>query len=213
MAVDLDYTDEDLAATVYETTIEVLGHTDFIRIGKAPKRVLLYRVDEALENSYLKKLADGSGQGVDILTRPREGQARQMLPWNTHRYFKPFTWPLENPFDSDISEVPIIENAQEAIERLLVALNDLARFKSGASISASEKRSDADIIRDAEGKITDGRDAYLRNLIYGIGCDYFEKHGEAIETFELADRAWKEFTNDANVCDESGGRSGITRTL
>ena len=205
VAIDLDYTDEQLAHDAYATTLEILGPSSFMRIGKAPKTMLFYRVDEQLEDSVLKKLADGSKQGVDILTLPKRGQARQVVVYGTHPDTKKdFHWPIENLLDSDISELPEIQNAQDTINRLLVALDKLAPFSSGAVVTGAERRSDADIIRDADGKITDGRDGFLRDTIWRTGCDYFERTGEAITEEQLADEAWSVFTSEANVCDANG---------
>jgi hypothetical protein len=205
VAIDLDYTDPQLARDAYAITLEILGTSSFIRIGKAPKTMLFYRVDEQLEDSVLKKLADGSGQGVDILTLPKHGQARQVVVYGTHPDTKKdFHWPDENPLDSDISELPEIQNAQEAINRLLVALDKMAPFATKRSGKGSHGGSDTDIIRDAEGKITDGRDTFLRDTILGIGRDHFKRTGEAITEEQLADEAWSAFTSEANVCDANG---------
>src|SRR5690554_2294128 len=44
-ALDLDILDQDLADQVYALAVEHLGPTPFVRVGRAPKSLLIYRVE------------------------------------------------------------------------------------------------------------------------------------------------------------------------
>ena len=112
VAIDIDILDDPLAKQVQAVATEHFGSTPAFRIGKAPKRLLVYRAEGRVK---ARKVG-----AVEIL-----GQGRQFLAYAIHPETKrPYTWPIESLIDIDIGDLPAINEKQingflEAVAPLL----------------------------------------------------------------------------------------------
>jgi hypothetical protein len=104
VALDIDITDEPIAAEVTEIANSVFGKTPLIRIGLAPKSVLIYRTDGTVTGTkpHPIEIYCGSGQVV-------------AFGWHA-KANKPYGWPNENPLTitADHHSIPVVTAAQMA---------------------------------------------------------------------------------------------------
>lgn len=120
-AVDIDTTDPQLAQMVEDAALAKLGIAP-IRVGRAPKRLLMYRTAEPFTRMRLVITAlDGAKHLVEIL-----GEGQQYLVHGMHPSGKPYTW------NTDPSAVPASmlttitrEQASDLLDHV-AALIDLA---------------------------------------------------------------------------------------
>lgn len=89
--LDIDSLDESVATTVEELALKLLGHAP-VRIGRPPKRLLMYRTDKPFPRMRLiLKGPDGVSHLIELLC---DGQ--QYLVHGTHPVTKlPYTWSVE----------------------------------------------------------------------------------------------------------------------
>lgn len=100
VALDIDVTDATVAHALSELATEHLGATPCLRIGQAPKRLLLYRTETPFagrKRPPLEVLAHGQ-QFVAYAIHPGTGQ--------------PYAWPDENPLDVPWDALPVVTGAQ-----------------------------------------------------------------------------------------------------
>lgn len=115
-AVDIDVTDEDFALELQAKAFELFGESP-IRIGNAPKRLLLYRTDAPFRKITSKSYIDewGERQRIEILA---DGQ--QFVAFHIHKETgKPYKWITEDsPKSLPADELPLFEvqKAQEFID-------------------------------------------------------------------------------------------------
>ena len=103
IAIDIDIMEPANAAhEMAALAMEILGVTDFIRIGKPPKRVLLYRTDQDIytrKKSKVEILAIGAHIAA-FGTHPDTGQA--------------YRWPFKSIIDCPIHDLPTV--SEEAVK-------------------------------------------------------------------------------------------------
>ncbi|WP_075220698.1 bifunctional DNA primase/polymerase [Acuticoccus yangtzensis] len=105
VAVDIDLEVPELASAIEELARERLGDTPLRRIGRAPKRLLVYRAREpfrGIRRAPLEILGEGQ-QFVAHAIHPDTG--------------RPYDWPDGPPADRDLSDLPVVHRA--AIEAFL----------------------------------------------------------------------------------------------
>ncbi|MBJ3778844.1 bifunctional DNA primase/polymerase [Acuticoccus mangrovi] len=105
VAVDIDLEVPELASAIEELARERLGDTPLRRIGRAPKRLLVYRATEpfrGIRRAPLEILGEGQ-QFVAHAIHPDTG--------------RPYDWPNGPPADRDLSDLPVVERA--AVEAFL----------------------------------------------------------------------------------------------
>lgn len=110
-AVDIDIMDHDLAAKVRDLAYEHMGETDAVRVGLAPKMVLVYRPSgEVASNKYhpIEILSTGN-QFVAYATHPDTG--------------KPYQWISESLADMDQEQLPAVN--QEQVDRFVAAVDKI----------------------------------------------------------------------------------------
>lgn len=145
IGVDIDVLDKDLSDKCKQLAFDILGPTSFIRIGREPKTMLVYRTEETFsgwKNHPLEVFAEGQ-QFVAHAIHPDTGQ--------------PYHWPLDNLLDSDFSELPLVTEAKlrqwtTAAKAALtkpasVALNfdatQVTHTATGAPVAQGERNSQA----------------------------------------------------------------------
>ena len=100
VAVDIDILDEETAFAVFAIITKHLGTSDVIRIGKAPKMLVLYRTDtpfKKIKMGPLEVLADGQ-QFVAYATHPDTGL--------------PYKWPMDSILDIPMDKLPLVSEEQ-----------------------------------------------------------------------------------------------------
>ena len=106
-AVDIDVLDDELAELLEQWCHDNLGQAP-VRVGKAPKRLLLYRTDEPFRKitskTYLNEWEERCR--IEIL-----GDGQQFVAFHVHKETgKPYRWTSENsPLDTPVQDLPLID--------------------------------------------------------------------------------------------------------
>lgn len=115
-AVDIDVRDEAVALSMEAWVREHIGDAP-LRIGRAPKRLLVFRTDEPFRKMRSTKYRDewGDEHQIEIL-----GDGQQFVAFHKHPDTgKPYTWPNEDsPLNVPAKELPVltVEQCQKLIE-------------------------------------------------------------------------------------------------
>jgi hypothetical protein len=100
VGLDIDVPDAALAVRLTEVAGEMLGATPCLRIGRAPKRLLVYRAAAPFpgrKRHPVEALARGQ-QFVAFAIHPDTGQ--------------PYAWPDESPLDVPLADLPAVDEAR-----------------------------------------------------------------------------------------------------
>jgi hypothetical protein len=127
IGVDIDVLDQHTADKVHQLATDHLGHSDAVRVGRAPKRMIVYRAGEAIQSRKLTQL--------EILSKGRQFVAYGVHP-DTQR---PYEWPDDNLADIDIGQLPAVRQTDiDAFLNAAAALVDTGSslFDSGHSDTA-----------------------------------------------------------------------------
>lgn len=96
VALDIDDETEDGALALQSRAFGAFGETPLIRIGQAPRRVLLYRAPEPFPSIREKE--------VQVL-----GRGTQVVLFGLHpKTERPYTWPRATPLDISLKDLPLI---------------------------------------------------------------------------------------------------------
>ena len=119
IGIDIDITDAALSERVKNLALQMLGDTTLVRIGRAPKQLLVYRTETPARK---KSVAAGKGKGahkVEIL-----GEGNQFIAYGTHPdTAQPYVWPEQCPLDVPLHELPLV--TEEALVAFLDAVAPL----------------------------------------------------------------------------------------
>lgn len=187
VAFDADFaTDAQLADRIRNAILDVCGWTPFERQGAHPKFALIYRAAEPIPSVSLKT-ADGCGDGFDILA-----EDRQLVAYGVHRKtLNPYAWiGPESPLTVGPDAAPEVTQAQ--VEEAIRRVRQLVEMSSTGGRSKGRGGESATIVRNAEGRVLDGREYHLTRTVYATAC---AMHADGIEITiaELAERAWTTF--------------------
>ncbi len=183
-ALDVDVLDDRLVWKVEEIADRVLGRSPFRRIGRAPKILLIYRLEEGVEmknRSFRFALADKGPDGE--LQRSEDqieflGQGKPATFYGLHhktgRYFD---WIATHPIMRGPEAAPLV--TLEMVDAFLEEVQAVRPFFRSASNSAPLEwtyDSSSNLVKprvtdfgknwstDELGKVTDGRETYLYTL-------------------------------------------------
>lgn len=139
-AVDIDVRDERVAMLMDAYVREHLGGT-LVRIGKAPKRLFVFRCDTPFRKmrSTVRKDEWLEKQQIEVL-----GQGQQFVAYHVHpETGLPYTWPDEfcNPLDVRASDLPTL--TEEQIEGLIAYFEEVADAEGWEVAKASRSRAKA----------------------------------------------------------------------
>ncbi len=191
IAIDIDILDPDLASATEAIARKIFGDTPLLRIGKFPKRLLVYRAGEPIVGF---KRHDISVE-VFALNKDQKG-GQQFVAFGIHPgTMKPYDWPIESPLDVHVDDLPAVYNWHvgtfiEATEHLL-GVNE-ARVSKGASAEAHIAQS---IVRDEHDLIVDGREHLLTKCIWAA----FHSVRDPSDPTLVADTAWERFSQEADL--------------
>ena len=115
-ALDIDSTDETLTAVVKKLAMETLGPAP-VRVGKAPKTLLVYRTEEPFSRVAVEIERGGETHLVEFL-----GHGRQYLVYGKHPCGNDYSWESTTLWDMDPGELTTITG--EDAERFLSVLEE-----------------------------------------------------------------------------------------
>lgn len=117
-AVDIDVLDPELAEILEDVVTDVLGNAPR-RIGRAPKRLLMYRLEGAPFGRMAVKLTNGRAEYLlEVL-----GAGRQYLLTGMHPSGQPYRWELPADFALEqLRPEHLVPLSQEQVERLFARL-------------------------------------------------------------------------------------------
>lgn len=134
IGVDIDVLNGPIVDEILNDAEIVLGASEFLRIGKAPKALLLYRVSGEPNKVATPEFLGPNGDKaqVEIL-----GMGQQFVGFGIHPDTKaPYTWPLRSPLRYTITEVP--ETSMAAVQEFLECAEIRLR-RAGYHAKAKEK--------------------------------------------------------------------------
>ncbi len=184
-ALDLDIEDVDLAQTVREVAFEHLGETPYMRFGRAPRVVLLYRhgpEDKLRKRTYRFGVHDAQGAWVasgDMIEVLANGSPFTAYGHH-HKTGDYFKWGGLQPLYAGPDRAPLVYPDQ--IESFVAAVQDVRGFHSkprtlqiddgGGFVDIDGMKSpvlrsgpDVDWEEDDDGKVVNGREAFLYRLV------------------------------------------------
>lgn len=213
LAIDIDDEDVGRAGDLHALASSLLGATPLVRFGRAPRRVLIYRV--AGRHVASRRLAPN----VELI-----GDGRYVLAHGIHPDLgRPYVWPERGPESLPLAEVPAPD--VEAIAAFAEAVTGFYNLPTSGSVvtpqplvtalqapsasrpvptRASFARPDPSWVLDASGRVCDGREAYLAAQVYRA---YREAEAN-VDAVAIADTAWARFcaTADLTRARRDGGR-------
>jgi Bifunctional DNA primase/polymerase, N-terminal/Primase C terminal 2 (PriCT-2) len=108
-AIDIDVLDESAGQAVADSIIRDLGNTDGIRIGRWPKRLLVYRTDAPFHKITMSR--------IECLC-----QGQQFVAYGIHPDTgQPYYWPLESIANIAVDDLPTVtaEQVRRALDKTL----------------------------------------------------------------------------------------------
>lgn len=188
-SLDVDVTDEAISRRIVALADEVLGYTPLRRVGNRPKIALFYRspegeVMDSIQRHFMGHDEEGNPKRSDHLLEV-VGKGKPMTFFGRHhrtgRYFR---WLDANPVSSPPDVAPVI--AWDRLQEFLTRVDqDIMPFHRGASFSAEASSWEWDESREIyvpgrmsgnhgvtpwveneDGKVVDGREAYLTSLTF-----------------------------------------------
>lgn len=141
LGVDIDVLDEVLAGEAERIVRSILGDTPLIRIGKAPKRLLVYRAAEVMAKRTSAVFDyDGQKCQIEVLAR-----GQQFVAFGTHPDTRqPYTWPQKRPDEVGLDDLPAV--TKEQVATMLLA------FEAHVEMFGGERQSGGGAAADGEGK-------------------------------------------------------------
>lgn len=185
VGVDIDILDPDRAHAAQALAMERFGET-LIRVGRWPKRLLLYRIDAPF--SKMK-----SGQ-IEIL-----GFGQQFVAFGLHPGIgKPYSWPLgETPLEIPLSDLPVID--QTAAAAFLAEIGPIDIPPGSRNIGKRQAPAGSgEPVWNAQGLVTDGRDAWLSQIAFHAVHDVLEV-GNSPDVNDIAAQVWQRFVDSTDL--------------
>lgn len=100
VALDIDILDAALAIALTDLANEMLGDANCIRIGKAPKRLLVYRTE--------MPFAGRKRHPIEVLARGQQFVAHAIHPGTG----RPYEWPEDSLLDVPLTSLPAVTETQ-----------------------------------------------------------------------------------------------------
>jgi hypothetical protein len=199
VALDLDVLDAERADRVQALAFQHLGVTGFIRIGRAPKRLLVYRQPYTAQSSRhnghatptairseTHRFAD-NGALIEILSTGKLFVAFGVHPDTG----LPYRWIGDaTPLEDTPTEAPLVTQAQ--VDAFIAAVHaEIAPLLTSTS-TGKPSATNAQRTVNADGLVTDGRENLLRDCIYRAANEIYA-NGDALTPQGIAPRGWELF--------------------
>ncbi|MEE3098466.1 MAG: bifunctional DNA primase/polymerase, partial [Pseudomonadota bacterium] len=197
VGVDIDLLDPDLAHEAEAIACRVLGPTPLVRVGRWPKRLLLYRTGTPFRKIQVP--------GLEIL-----GRGQQFVAFGIHPdTAEPYHWPEDDtPLDVALDDLPAVTEAQcEAFAGEIAALSPEPR-RGGGRLRGSSPRGGARPERDASGRVVEGRDGWLSSIAFHVVHDAVDAR-RPLDPNALAEETFRRFAAAADLSRgaKDGGRA------
>lgn len=202
IGIDIDVLDAGVSAQIEGLAKRLLGDTPAVRIGRAPKRLLVYRAAQPF--------AGFKYPPIEVL-----GLGQQFIAYGIHPDTgQAYDWPVESLADLNVSDLPAIteaqarEFAQEAY--LLIPANlrpkslSVGRQAVGECANLPEQRGTFAAVEDALGYIVNADLDYdswvrigmaIKGALGDAGWPLFERWSASSQKFEpkTTAQAWRSF--------------------
>jgi len=99
VGIDIDILDGALAIQIADLATSMLGDTPCLRIGRAPKRLLVYRA--------ATPFAGRKRHPLELLARGQQFVAHAVHPGTG----QPYVWPEDSLLDTPLSQLPVLDEA------------------------------------------------------------------------------------------------------
>jgi hypothetical protein len=189
LVIDVDVVEVDLSARIQELAVKHFGQTPLRRVGRWPKIALVYRQspDDPISGRSPKfakidhaQNPDKLDQGLEIIS---SGQAMTFYGKH-HKTGRYFNWLQDTPDTVGPEACPVITSEQ--VGNFLDEVDALRQFNKSQSLEAFAVSWEWDSSKDIhvprirpsgaatawtendEGIVTDGREAYLRDLTFRV---------------------------------------------
>lgn len=202
IGIDIDVLDGEIAAKIEGLAKRMLGDTPAVRVGRAPKRLLVYRAAQPF--------AGFKYPPIEVL-----GLGQQFIAYGIHPDTgQAYDWPVESLADLNLSDLPAIteaqarEFAQEAYLMIPVALRpkslSVGRQAAGECAHLPEQRGTFAAVEDALGYIVNADLDYdswvrigmaIKGALGDAGWPLFERWSASSQKFEpkTTAQAWRSF--------------------
>jgi hypothetical protein len=205
VAIDIDI-DADEPAKVEQLRAladQYLGPTPFQRIGRAPRTLLLYRPLDNIPSTKIAGIIDVLSGGRQFVAYGIHPDTAQCYQWCDSHH---------NPATANVEELPPISAADlrafanavcTALGIPLKGIPAVGLPTPRAALRARQQtrqaemlgsQYDARIVRDAKGRVIDGREAFLAKL---MAAEY--ARGAYKSPDELARGVWARFAHDTDL--------------
>lgn len=212
-AIDIDVYDARIAAEMEAWVLDHLSDRAPVRVGQAPKRLLLFRTDtpfRKLKHAYVD--GNGTKHAVEIL-----GEGQQFVAFGIHPDTKrPFDWTsLENPLDLSVDDLPTLTH--EDAEAILAQFDTIAKREgwkpakksSNAPSTAMTVVEDDDALLNLSQTVDDYDEADVRDALSLVGdaedYDHWLQVGMALHHQFSGDdvglEMWHEWSQEAHNYD------------
>lgn len=131
VAIDIDILDGGLSERVKNLALQMLGDTSLVRIGRAPKQLMVYRSSAPARKRSVSSAPDMGAHKIEIL-----GEGNQFIAFGVHPdTLQPYAWPEASPLDVPVHMLP--EVTAEAVEAFLAAAGEMIGAKAKAAPEAA----------------------------------------------------------------------------
>jgi len=189
VGLDIDILEPDQAHSVMQLACDRLGYT-LMRVGRWPKRLLLYRTETPFPKIVVKPL--------EVL-----GAGQQFVGFGMHPDTdRSYDWPLgETPLDVPLTDLPVVDHAQMlafVAEARAIVPEMTAPTCGGGRGRKAARGGSAVIARDDAGRVIDGRDAWLSQIAFHVLHDAIA-HGDDLDAMRLACTVWARFVDSTDL--------------
>lgn len=145
IAIDCDLPDQRTAEEVYRIAGEIFGSNDYLRFGRRPKFILVYRTTQRFRKIISNKYEiDGETQQIEIL-----GEGQQFVAYGTHPGTgKPYEWPSEDIARIQSTLLPVVSTEQLYV--FIGAFHALLDRHPNATLIGRDKSTDNNEHKTAE---------------------------------------------------------------
>jgi hypothetical protein len=188
VAIDIDHDDWEKADCLHRIARELLGDTPLVRIGRWPRRTLLYRADAHIDTSH--------GGKFDII-----GHGGNFVAFGLHpETGAPYYWLDDSPADTDANDLPIVTAKAVREFGIAAAAGSRAVVRAVMRPANDNLKSSlaAEVVRNSAGLVVDGRESFLTQLVWKAWRSGF------LFPDAIASAAWAAFVAEADLTRPKG---------
>ncbi|WP_425102482.1 bifunctional DNA primase/polymerase [Tropicibacter sp. S64] len=185
VGLDIDILDADLAHEVQALAERRFGET-LVRVGLWPKRLLLYRTDAPFAKMKVGQV-ELLGAGQQFVTFGRHPATHQPYRWVTG----------DTPLDVALDDLPSLD-VERASAFLAEITQPLPGGHAGCRTRPTSPGQGSAPLREASGRVVDGRDSWLSTIAFHAVWDAIDK-GRAGDIEAIANAAWFRFLETADL--------------